>query len=69
MRAVPSKDKTDQHRAANEQVVRVSKELRRLGMITMGQVERSYGFVVITMSPTEAAAFADKLAQLVPSEE
>jgi len=55
---MPSDEEMQQRRDASAQVPRVAKEMRRLGLLTMGQVERSYGFVVITMSPTEAAAFA-----------
>lgn len=66
---MPSKEKLQQRAEAGAQVVRVSKELRRLGLLTMGQVERSYGSVVVTMSPAEAAAFADRLEQLTPNED
>lgn len=62
------KDLKERSRAA-ALVPRVSQELRRLGLLTMGQVERSYGLVVITMSPGEAEKFADRLAQLTPGEE
>lgn len=65
---MPNEEEMQQRRDASAQVPRVAKEMRRLGLLTMGQVERSYGFVVITMSPTEAAAFADRLEQLIPIE-
>lgn len=64
-----SEEELQKRRDASAQVPRVASQLRRLGLLTMGQVERVYGFVVITMSPTEAAAFADRLEQLTPSED
>lgn len=66
---MPSKKDLQEYNHAGALVPRVSQELRRLGLLTMGQVERSYGLVVITMSPGEAEKFADRLAQLIPSEE
>lgn len=66
---MPSKEDIQDRNRAAALVPRVSQELRRLGLLTMGQVERSYGCVVITMSPGEAEKFADRLAQLTLGEE